>query len=255
MNQQSVRFVCTALAGTGKAGRLPKDADGYYTLPVGGLNVFNSMGEFYTYEGAKELFTGSGALMRRVRGGTLKGEYGHPKPAGPIRTEDDMEVFARRVMQLDEQNISHHFAEIWLDFDNVRDERGQKVIAIMAKVTPSGPKGPALAASFENPKEEVCFSIRAFTQDQSIRGVNQRCLREIITWDYVTEPGIAVARKYRSPTLESYQERTFTKEQILASVKEVEGVAMESSRATGLSLIRACGWDIDPSKKPSYLDW
>lgn len=255
MNQQSVRFVCTALAGTGKAGRLPKDADGYYTMPVGGLNVFNSMGEFYTYEGAKELFTGSGALMRRVKSGCLKGEYGHPKPKAPIRTEEDMETFARRVMDIDPLNVCAHFAEIWLDFDNVKDERGQSIIAIMAKVAPSGPQGPALAASFENAKEEVCFSIRAFTQDDYVRGVKQRCLREIITWDHVVEPGLAMARKYRSPTLESYREQTFTKDQIVASMKDVEGVAMESTRVTGRSLIKACGWDLDPSKTPNYLKW
>lgn len=255
MNRNSVRFVCTALAATGKAGRLPKDEDGYYTMPVGGLNVYNSMGEFYTFEGAKELFTGSGALMRRVKSGCLKGEYGHPKPVAPITTDAEMDAFARRVMQVDEGNTCVHFSEIWLDFDNVKDDTGRPIIAIMAKLAPSGPKGPVLAASLENKKEEVCFSIRAFTQDDYVRGVKQRCLKEIVTWDCVTEPGLPMARKYRSPTLESYQERTFTKKNIESTLAQCEGVAMESTQASGLNLIRACGWDLDPSKTPRFLNW
>lgn len=276
MNRPSVRFSCTALAGTGKTGRLPRDADGYYTMPLGGLNVFNSLGEYYTYEGAKELFTGSGALMRRIKSGTLKGEYGHPKPAGPIRTQAEMEVFAGRVMRIDEGNTCVHYSDIWLDFDNVRSAQGQKVIAIMGKLCPSGPRGPALEKSLDNPKEEVCFSVRAFTEDKVIRGIKQRELREIVTWDFVTEPGLDVARKYRSPALEAfnakghaagayqslqgvaaletYEDVTFNKDAIMSTIVSPDGIAMESN-AMGLNLIRTLGWDIDPAQVPKYLNW
>lgn len=256
MNRTSVRFSCTALAGTSKAGRLPKDADGYYTMPVGGLNVFNSMGEYYTYEGAKELFTGSAPLMRRVRSGCLKGEYGHPRRE-PGQSMDD---FAARVMRIDEKTTCAHFAEIWLDFDNVKDANGRPIIAIMAKVAPSGPMGPALASSLENRMEEVCFSIRAFTADDYVRGVKQRCLKEIVTWDFVHEPGLPMARKFRSPALESfhlesYHESTFERSNIESTLKHASGVAMESTQAAGLNLIRAIGWDIDPKQVPKFLNW
>lgn len=276
MNRPSVRFSCTALAGTGKTGRLPRDADGYYTMPLGGLNVFNSLGEYYTYEGAKELFTSSGALMRRIKTGTLKGEYGHPKPAGPIRTQADMEAFAARVMQVREPTTCVHFSDVWLDFDNVKNAQGQKVIAIMGSLTPSGPMGPALEKSLDNPKEEVCFSVRAFTEDKIVRGIKQRELREIVTWDFVTEPGLDVARKYRSPALEAfngkkaapvdrqraslsaaletYEDVTFNKEAIMSTIVGVDGLAMESN-AMGLNLIRTLGWDIDPAQVPKYLNW
>jgi outer membrane protein assembly factor BamD len=52
----SVRFACTSLVGTNKTGMLRKDADGYYEVVVGALNVFNSAGEYYVYEKARQLF-------------------------------------------------------------------------------------------------------------------------------------------------------------------------------------------------------
>lgn len=177
----NVNFTCTTLQGSNKKGILPRDSDGYYTLPVGALNVFNSAGEFYTYESSKELFTSSSAFMRRVKTGCLKGECGHPKPL----PNQSMESFAQRVLSIDEKNVCAHFSEIWLDFDSVKDATGKSVIAIMAKVAPAGPVGPALQKSFDNPKEEVCFSIRAFTEDRKIGGVKQRTLREIVTFDNV----------------------------------------------------------------------
>ena len=50
----SVRFECTTL-GT-RSGVLKPDKDGYYIMPVGGLNVFNSAGQYYAYDKAKALF-------------------------------------------------------------------------------------------------------------------------------------------------------------------------------------------------------
>lgn len=178
---QRIGFSCTTLNGTNKAGKLLPDENGYYTMPVGGLNVFNSAGQFYTYERAKWLFESSSAFMRRVSTGCLKGECGHPKPT----QGQSQDSYLQRVMTVDEKNVAAHFSDIWLDLDNVKDSNGKPVIAIMAKLTPSGPMGPALQKSLDNPKEEVCFSIRAFTEDQNLGGVIQRTLKEIITFDWV----------------------------------------------------------------------
>ena len=247
-----VNFSCTTLAGTKKQGILKPDDNGYFTMPVGGLNVFNSAGEFYTYEGAKELFTSSSAFMRRVKTGCLKGETGHPKPL----PGQSMESFAQRVMTIDEKNVCAHFSEIWLDFENVKDATGKPVIAIMAKVAPSGPNGPALQRSFENIKEEVCFSIRAFTEDRRIAGVKQRALKEVIAFDNVTEPGISFAKKYFSPSLESRFEKEFTREQLVdALTNETAGVSMESVRNTGLELFTSLGWTFDKKDIPNWVNW
>lgn len=247
-------FSCTALNGTNKEGILKPDERGYYYLPLGALNVFNSMGQFYPYEGAKDLFLKSSAFMRQIAQGCLKSEEGHPEPLPGERESD----FLQRVSRVNEKNVCAHIASVSLDFDNVRDDRGNKVIAIMGRVTPAGPYGPSLAKSLVNPEENVCFSVRAFTLNKRVGGVMHRTLREIITWDRVTEPGLHAARKFFSPALECY-EREVKREDAVAAfapaayANESLSCAMEADQQMGRSLLQALGWDYDHTKIPASL--
>lgn len=249
---QAVRFGCTALAGVNKAGVLKKDAEGYYTVCVGALNVFNSVGQYYPYEQAKELFTSSSQLMRRIKRGALRGEYGHPKMLPGMTYEQ----FVNRVLSIYEENVCCHFKEIWLDFENVKDEKGKPVIAILAKLMPSGPNGPALQKSLDNPNENVCFSIRSFTDDSRVGTYVQRVLKTIVTWDYVNEPGIAVAEKFKSPALENFTDPISrgVVERALEQQK-ITGMGQESAM-TGEELMAVMGWQLkNPAKRPAWLDW
>ena len=249
---QEVKFTCTALAGTGKEGRLPADADGYFTLPIGGLDCFNSANQFYSYNAAKGLFEGSSAFMRRVSTGCLKGEAGHPKK----EVGQSMADFIDRICRIEETRVSHHIAEIWLDFNTIKDPKtGRPIVAIMAKVKPSGPYGQPLLESLLNPKEDVCFSIRAFTDDRRVGGVTERGLKEIITWDAVTEPGIDGARKYRSPSLESRVEEIITRQDLELAVQQQDGVALESAFLRTESLFQALGWDDARQRAPRFMGW
>ena len=250
-----VRFACTALAGTNRAGKLVADANGYYDMVVGGLNVFNSVGQYYTYEGAKELFEESSQFMRRVKRGVLAGEQGHPKWQ-PGMSEA---AYAQRIMSIYEENVCCHHKEVYLDFDNVKDEAGRPVIAIRSKLKPAGPHGEALRQSLENPDENVCFSIRAFTDDfqDRGRGLTKRILRTIVTWDRVTEPGLSVAEKYKSPSLESLEDRYFSRgvlERGMADA-QVRGIATESSLMTGHELFKAMGWIMPKGERPPSFLW
>jgi hypothetical protein len=248
MNQ--IQFSCTTLNGTGKQGRLPKDSDGYYTTVVGGLQCFNSSGDFYPYEAAKDLFQSSSSLMRRVSTGCLKSESGHPKPL----PGQSMESFANRVMSIEETKVCAHFAQLWLDFESIKDETGRPVVAIMAKVAPSGPLGASMEKSLANPKEEVCFSIRAFTEDKNVGGVRHRMLRQVVTFDNVVEPGINIARKYYSPTLESFEDVSFSRENIENAILTLPAnVVMESTKSLNDDLISILGWNI--KDKPSFIKW
>lgn len=226
-----VKFTSTRLNGTGKAGLLKPDSLGYYETVIGGLDVFNSAGEFYTMEGASALFEKSSSFMRRVESGCLKAETGHPKRL-PGMTNDD---YLERIMRIEETNVCAHIAEIWLDpnFGRNRPElKNPKMVAIMAKIKPAGPNGPALAAAFENPRENVCFSIRALTKDYYQRGQVYRVLNTIFTFDWVTEPGINAARKWNSPALESLDE-TFVSRRSIENVADLirsDGASLESSR-------------------------
>ncbi len=254
----SVRFTCTALENSGKKGILTKDGEGYRSTVLGGLNVFNSAGEFYTAEGVRQLFAESGLLQKRIKQGRLRGEWGHPKQ----KPGESDSAFINRIFLINEEKIACHFKEIWLDDTNVKNEAGQPVIAIMGKFCPSGPYADSLERSLENPNENISFSIRAFTDDQRIRGVNNRYLKTIVTWDVVNCPGISIAEKWKSPSLESLKveevfNRTLSRGEIERSVKAsaMAGVAQESAVMNVNELFASLGW-VDSNKgQPAFMKW
>lgn len=258
--RNSVRFSCTSLAGVNKVGNLKKDADGYYPVVVGALNVFNSAGQFYVFEQAKSLFEESGQLMRRVRRGALRGEYGHPKLVPGMSAEQ----FAHRCLTIYEENTCCHHKDITLDFDSVKDENGKSVIAIISRVYPSGPFGPALEKQLQNPNENVCFSIRAFTDDYRDGGLTKRVLKTIVTWDYVNEPGIAVAEKFKAPALENLHvsaeeqfEQVFSRGELERTAAQMPsyGMAAESQLLTANELFTSLGWNLDAKSTPAWVGW
>ena len=199
----SINFVCTSLVGTNKAGILKPDGNGYYRQRVGALNMFNSAGMFYPFEAARSIFMeGSSEFIRRVKRGALGGESGHPKFL-PGMTEA---AYYARLLSIWEDNICCHHSEIILDFDNAYDDAGNKIIGIDSIICPAGPHGDALRRSFENGKENVCFSVRSFTDDKLINGVVHRHIKKVVTFDKVVEPGIAIAEKFKTPGLEAREE-------------------------------------------------
>jgi hypothetical protein len=131
------------------------------------------------------------------------------------------------------------------------------VIAIIAWVKPSGPNGPALEASLDNPNENVCFSIRSFTDDYRERGITRRVLKTIVTWDYVNEPGIAVAEKFKAPALEVLQEHRFSRGDLERSVQQsaMAGIGTESVMLSAEELFTSMGWDTRAANKPSWANW
>lgn len=258
----SIRYGCTSLAGVNKIGELVQDSDGYYEVVVGALNMHNSAGDYYVFEQARELFeSSSSALMRRVTRGALRGEYGHPKP----EYGQNMDSFAHRVMRIDESNVCCHHAELTLDFNRVKGADGRPVIAIISKMAPNGPLGHVLERQLQNKRENVCFSIRSFTEDYMDRGTKKRILKTVVTFDYVNEPGIAVAEKWKSPALESFKEEdmVFSRGNIERAVRQPQvGLSMESSvTMNAQELFRTMGWQADLetiqafTKAPSWKGW
>lgn len=251
-----IKFTSTALSGTGKKGILKPDENGYYELVIGGLNAFNSVGEYYTLEGAAQLFESSSPFMRRIRSGCLKGEVGHPKKL-PGMTMDD---YMRRIMSIEETNTCAHFSDIWLDTSygrNNPDAKNQNLVAIVAKVKPAGAKGQALEDALNNPKEDVCFSIRALTKDYMHRGQTNRVLNTIFTFDWVTEPGIHIARKYKTPGLESLMDSFVSYRDIKAAVESIcdDPIAIESSKQMAVETLNAFENAFKQPTQPLFTQW
>ncbi len=197
-----VKFTESRIKATGKAGIMTPDSDGYYTVTVGALNCYNSAGEYYTAEGALDLFKSSSQFMRRISSGALYAEVGHPKKPSDM----SMDAYYNRVISIEETNVCAHFKEITLDFNFGKNnpEYGNKdIIAIIAKVKPAGPKANVTELAFNNPNQNAAFSIRGLTENKVVNGRTNRRLFNIITFDYVTEPGINIADKHTAPCLES----------------------------------------------------
>lgn len=254
MSKNNVVFSCTSLVGTNKVGNLKRTEEGYYPVVVGALNMFNSAGHFYTFDKVRDLFTESSTLMRRVKRGVLRGEYGHPRQNGM-----DMMSFAKRIMDIEEKNVACHHMHIELDFDSMKDESGRPVVAIVSHVAPNGPYGHVLERQLQNPKENVCFSIRSFTKDRDVMGVLHREIKQIVTFDYVNEPGMSIAEKFKSPALECFSDTVINRAELEAVVANSAGagVAQESSGLNALELFSALGWnknnDLDSMVKNSPL--
>jgi hypothetical protein len=197
-----IKYTETVFSEKGKSGIMTPDADGYFTVVVGALNSYNSAGEFYTAKDVVQLFDGSSHFQRRIKSGALYAELGHPKK----QLNQSMEQFYNRVVTIDEKSICGHFSEVWLDFNFGKQHpelNAPDMIAIMAKVKPAGVNANALQLAFENPKQNLPFSIRGLTENKYINNRVERRLTNIITFDYVTEPGISIADKINAPGLEN----------------------------------------------------
>jgi hypothetical protein len=260
LNIPSIFFKSTALKGTGKLGILRPNDNGYYRMPLGALNVFNSVGQYYTVDGARELFEGnSSPLQRRLQDNCLYGELGHPIQ---LPGQSDAQ-YVRRCRTIQENNQIVHILKVELDFNSVKDEKGKPVIAIMGEIRPSGPHAHILEQALKNPNENACFSIRSFSTKTIIGGITHFKMVEVITWDKVTEPGIEYARKYYAPTLESFAEKEVfpqtLRDAILTPTSTITSnnmlVTHEQRDLEGRALLRTLGWELNSTKLPLSMRW
>lgn len=243
----NIRFVATALAGSNKTGILKPDANGYYRMYVGALNMLNSSGMYYPFEAAKHIFMdGSSEFLRRVKDRALRGELGHPKKL-PGMT--DAQFFAR-LLTIYEENVCVFFKEIILDFDNSYDDKGNRVIGILADLMPDGPHAAVLQRQIDNPDANCCFSIRSFTQDHLVGNTIHRDIKKCVTFDNVNEPGIALAKKVFAPGLEGIalaaeekSELVITRGTVEEAIRQAKSApGLENNAINGADLFQQFGW-------------
>lgn len=250
---QRATFACTALLGTNKVGELKKTDDGYYIVVLGALDVFNSAGAYYPYDSAKDVFKESSSLMRRVANGALRGEYGHPKR----QPNQSLREFVDRVLQIDEKNVAFHVRKVTVDFTSVKGEDGRPVIALIGEIKPAGPYAHVLEKQLENPSENVCFSIRSLTDDTFVAGKLYKHIRTVVTWDYVNEPGISVATKWKSPALEGLGTEVMIDRTVLESIESgTAGVSFEDNGGVSpASIVNDFSWNKTKTRLPGSAQW
>lgn len=194
----TMTYQSTALVGTNLKGAVKADPDGYYELVVGAFDTKNSAGDWYDFHSAKAHFDGASDFVRRVQSGALYGEAGHPVMTPGMSKND----WILRILTIDPKNISHHIKDLTLDDTRFKNPDGTPMVAVYARIKPMIEK---LALSLENPHDNTAFSIRCLTMNHfdPARGCTTRSLSKPVTYDWVPEPGIAIATKYNAPGLEA----------------------------------------------------
>lgn len=240
MSKSNFVYRMTRLDGIDKEGVIKPDSDGWYTVCIGALdhaskniNPKTGQAEYYGSQGYEQFFAPGTLFNDRIQGGFIKAEYGHPEREPGM---SDV-AFLERNMQIREKNVCAVFGAIWLVHDFVDPLTKEKCVGIFAKIKPTGPYGKFLENDLLTKGVNVCFSIRSLTTRKVINGRNTKVLHTVITFDFVTEPGITCAEKFVSPSMESaVPQVTFTED-----VRDVEVSAasarrlIERSNISGLS--------------------
>jgi len=252
-----VTFSCSVPTIAGKKKKLKVDENGYYECALGAFNIYNSEGKYYPLlESVSDMFKPGGAFRRRLDTGQCRGEVDHPelKPGWSLMT------WIKRLLKIDPARVSHHISTVALE--ERKDENGNNIVLVTGLVKPSGPYADALKSSLENTEENAAFSIRSLAEDVPKQGRIEKHISDIITYDWVNEPGIAVATKYNTPTLEELTEEITISEAQLRAIASgnLPGVGAESaSEAT--RILTNLGWEkvelFKPTEviKPKYLEW
>ena len=233
---------------TGKKGLITPDANGYYVQVVGALASSSANGFDYPNNANNRNIINSphGILQQRIQKKRLCGEYYHPRPPGM----SDL-AWRARVAHIHEENVSHHIRKVYVEDTPTKLRDGRYVFLILAELKPSGPYGPALLASIKNPDEDVCYSIRAFS-DESLNGINiAKHFKNVVTWDHVNDPGVDEASKFECPVLESL---IYTEKDLRAEIYQGEGVTMENKRNEVEIIRTSLGWN-KTQILPASMNW
>lgn len=228
------------LNAKGKKGVLTPDADGYRTTVLGAVGCYNTKGEFYLADqSVVDLFDGSGLFMDMVARGLLMAEDEHPMPnieEGTIdaRTgEINLPAYIARLRYYDPDRICAHIKNVQLvsNRDGTVPEASKDAIIILGDTKPVRERGKYLEEAFKNPHENVSFSIRSMTTQETVRGVRYKTIVEVLGFDRVARGGIKGAVKYNSPALESGFEFSPAVVEAIRKASESDMVSLESGLA------------------------
>ena len=189
------------MQSTTKEGVIPQNPDGTYTVCVGSLDQVSVADKlYYSSYGAEKFFQSQGQLTDALEKNYLFGECGHPEFAPGMTAEQ----YLQRNLIINEKHISHIIVAIRMIPNQKDPETGEVVTLLMADIKPAGVYGAALERDLKTPGVNVSFSIRCLTKGKFINGRNARVLSRVITFDWVSRPGMPPANKLMSLTCQSF---------------------------------------------------
>ena len=191
-----------------KSGKVHLDKHGYGTFLIGALGKPNSSGLTYLYEESRAEFEEKSTIQRKIAGGTLYGEEGHPVQLEKHSITD----FITRLLRIDRKKTSTHFRKLTLDdqlYRNSGNDLNKGEVGIVAELAPAGPYGDSLRKSILNPHENTSWSMRTITDPvYSGNVLKSKIVTRAITFDSVTTGGVSSASKGNSPGCEEHLEVT-----------------------------------------------
>ena len=250
MSISIAKYSVTSLPGVNAVNKLKPDATGYYRCIVGGFNIMSRNGVFYPLtQQVLSLFAEDSILRRRLTDGYCRAEYGHPNILG-------MEVrdILRRLCIIEEKNACATYRKF--DLVESKDEFGKPIILVYGELLPSGPYGDVLTKQLNNNEENVAFSVRSITNDYHERGIYCKEIKNLVTYDYVNEPGIKRANQFNTAVgLESLQDILFTENDLAEALRFSQFTGMESEQ-TQITMIKdSLGWHKIQSVNLGALGW
>lgn len=245
------RFQSDILPGANKLNPDKTKLDGgYHKQVLGGFNIANEAGIFYKMTPAIEhLYKENGTIGRLLRKSICKGESGHPDITG---LSEEEAIF--RMRRVDERMEALHIRAI--ELHKTVDEHRNQVILAIGEVKGTGPYGPSFQASLENPHEDTYLSIRSFALESVYGGKIVRTVKDVITYDAVTEGGISKASKYVTMSMEKYACGFYFTEQHMDNViKKAKTIGIEEMTIDLVQVKTNLGWVKTDVIGRSILHW
>lgn len=190
---------CEILSVNNKAGILKRNEQGHFCdIVFGALEFPNSGGSTYSLSSGEDLLRPGSLFHESLTTGMAKGEYWHPKREPGITDEQ----WFQRVMYTAEETTSHVHTQLWIDMIKPQGYH-KKVPAFIGDLSCAGPYGSTLEKDLLNAANNVAFSIRSITDDIPLpNGTYRKSILAANGFDHVSRPGIKIAQKYQSVSLE-----------------------------------------------------
>lgn len=182
---------------------IKKNDRGEYLVIVGAVNHFNKSGEFYTAEDVKERFFKDNAmLMKRCKAGDVKIESEHPVQEPGMSKN----AWFQRLYGYDKTRVAAIITELYLEETNEKEDGTNcNIILIWAAIKPLEDRelGLTLKKDLENPDINTAFSIRSIIIKEQVNFITVCKIEDIITFDWVSSPGIGKANTFYTAGMES----------------------------------------------------
>lgn len=214
-----------------------KKVNGGHELVLGAYNIFNEQGEFYPFTSQlKAMFEPGSDLNRRVTTNKLHGEQGHPV----IQPGQTYVSFLARWRRIHYPNVNCQIKNIRLEW--AKDHKGQQYVLVIGVVTGQGPHFASFERMLSDAEHNTCMSGR-YILDTSKK---DNCISNIVTFDPVIEPGVAIATKYDTPSMECLDKGSFTEELLALSEAEEKKIIVAGEGTHDMvsaTMVRsALGW-------------